>query len=149
MGTSTFSGPIKSGTRKGSTGTTATTAANTGNAVLSQSASITFADDGSTTTIATLPANSQIVEIYLDITTAFNAATTNTISFGDGTTSDQYAATLAAGTVARVLATSDASQITNLTDIGAADVQVVATYNQTGTAATAGAAIATVVYIQK
>ena len=85
----------------------------------------------------------------MDVTTAFNAATTNTISFGDGTTADQYAATLAAGSVARVLATSDVSQITNLTDVGTSDVQVVATYNQTGTAATAGAATATVVYVQK
>jgi len=115
---------------------------------MTQAANVVFGDDGTTTTIATLPANSQIIEIYVDVTTAFDAGTTNTLDLGDGSTADQFADALALGSVARVLATSDVSQITNLIDIGASDVQVVATYNQTGTAATAGAATVTVVYVQ-
>ena len=115
---------------------------------MAQSANIVYAADGTTTTIATLPANSQIFQITLDVTTAFNAGTTNTIDFGDGTTADKYADALAAGSLARVLATSDVSQITNLIDVGTSDVQVIATYNQSGSAASAGAATATVLYLQ-
>tara|TARA_R100000900_G_scaffold18854_1_gene15637 strand:- start:332 stop:796 length:465 start_codon:yes stop_codon:yes gene_type:complete len=149
MGTTTFSGPIKAGTLKETTGSTVgTDVANTGFVLMAQSASIVYGANGSTTTIATLPANSQIFQITLDVTTAFNAGTTNTIDFGDGTTADKYADALAAGSIARVLATSDVSQITNLVDIGTSDVQVVATYNQSGSAASAGAATATVLYLQ-
>ena len=149
MATTTFSGPIKAGTLKDTTGSTVgTNVANTGFVLMAQSANIVYAADGTTTTIATLPANSQIFQITLDVTTAFNAGTTNTIDFGDGTTADQYADALAAGSQARVLATSDLSQIGNLIDIGTSDIQVVATYNQSGSAASAGAATATVLYLQ-
>ena len=149
MGTTTFSGPIKAGTLKETTGSTVgTDVANTGFVLMAQSANIVYAADGTTTTIATLPANSQIFQITLDVTTAFDAGTTNTIDFGDGTTADKYADALAAGSLARVLATSDVSQITNLVDVGTSDVQVVATYNQSGSAASAGAATATVLYLQ-
>ena len=149
MGTTTFSGPIKAGTLKETTGSTVgTDVANTGFVLMAQSANIVYAADGTTTTIATLPANSQIFQITLDVTTAFNAGTTNTIDFGDGTTADKYADALAAGSIARVLATSDVSQITNLVDVGTSDVQVIATYNQSGSAASAGAATATVLYLQ-
>ena len=149
MGTTTFSGPIKAGTLKDTTGSTVgTNVANTGFVLMAQSANIVYAANGTTTTIATLPANSQIFQITLDVTTAFDAGTTNTIDFGDGTTADKYADALAAGSLARVLATSDVSQITNLVDVGTSDVQVVATYNQSGSAASAGAATATVLYLQ-
>lgn len=149
MANTTFSGPVKAGTIKDTTGSTVgTDVANVGSVVMTQATNVVFGDDGTTTTIATLPANSQIIEIYVDVTTAFDAGTTNTLDLGDGTTADQFADALALGSVARVLATSDVSQITNLIDIGASDVQVVATYNQTGTAATAGAATVTVVYVQ-
>ena len=149
MGTTTFSGPIKAGTLKETTGSTVgTDVANTGFVLMAQSANIVYAANGTTTTIATLPANSQIFQITLDVTTAFNAGTTNTIDFGDGTTADKYADALAAGSQARVLATSDVSQIGNLIDIGTSDIQVVATYNQSGSAASAGAATATVLYLQ-
>ena len=149
MGTTTFSGPIKAGPIYNTTGTTVgSDIKNVGWVLMSQSAAIVFAANGTTTDIATLPANSQIFQITLDITTVFNAATTNTIDFGDGTTADQYADALAAGSLARVLATSDVSQIGNLVDIGTSDITVTATYNQSGTAATTGAATATVLYLQ-
>ena len=92
--------------------------------------------------------NSQIFQIAVDVTTAFNAGTTNTVDLGDGSTADKFADALALGSLGRVLATSDVSQITNLIDIGASDVNVVATYNQTGSAADAGAATITVLYVQ-
>jgi hypothetical protein len=142
MATTTFSGPIKAGTvRDGAD-------ANVGFVLMAQSANVVFGDDGSTTVVATVPANSQIYQIAVDVTTAFDAATTNTFDLGDGTTADKYADALDVSSAARVLATSDVSQIGNLIDIGTSDVDVTVTYNQTGTAATAGAATVTVLYIQ-
>ena len=107
-----------------------------------------YAASGTETEICTLPANSQIYQIAVDVTTAFDAGSSNTLDLGDGSTADQYADALALGSLARVLATSDVSQIGNLIDIGTSDVTVTATYTQTGSAATAGAATVTVLYLQ-
>jgi hypothetical protein len=149
MGTTTFSGPIKAGTIKDTTGTTVgSDKANVGFVLMAQSGNVVFAADGTETVVATLPANSQIYQIAVDVTTAFDAGTTNTLDIGDGTTADKYADALAAGAQARVLATSDVSQIGNLIDIGTSDVDITVTYNQSGTAATAGAATVTVLYLQ-
>lgn len=142
MATTTFSGPIKAGTiREGAS-------SNVGFVLMAQSANVVFGADGTETVVATVPANSQIFQITVDVTTAFNAATTNTFDIGDGSTSDQFADALAVGAAARVLATSDVSQIGNLIDVGTSDVNVTVTYNQTGTAASAGAATVTVLYLQ-
>ena len=142
MATTTFSGPIKAGSvREGAS-------ANVGFVLMAQSANVVFGADGTETVVATLPSNSQIYQIAVDVTTAFDAGTTNTFDIGDGSTADQYADALAVGSAARVLATSDVSQIPNLIDIGTSDVNVTVTYNQTGTAATAGAATVTVLYLQ-
>ena len=149
MATTTFSGPVKAGTINNTTGTTVgTNVANTGFVLMAQSANVVFEANGTTTDIATLPANSQIFQITVDVTTAFDAGSTNTLDLGDGSTADEYADALALGSLARVLATSDVSQIGNLIDIGTSDVTVTATYNQTGTVATAGACTVTVLYLQ-
>ena len=148
MATTTFSGPVKAGTINNTTGTTVgTNVANTGFVLMAQSANVVFEANGTTTDIATLPANSQIFQITVDVTTAFDAASTNTLDLGDGSTADQYADALALGTLGRVLATSDISQVGNLIDIGTSDVTVTATYNQTGTVAAAGACTVTVLYL--
>ena len=149
MATTTFSGPVKAGTINNTTGSTVgTNVANTGFVLMAQSANVVFEANGTTTDIATLPANSQIFQITVDVTTAFDAGSTNTLDLGDGSTADEYADALALGSLARVLATSDVSQIGNLIDIGTSDITVTATYNQTGTAATTGAATVTVLYLQ-
>jgi len=149
MGTTTFSGPIKAGSIKDTTGTTVgSDVANVGFALMAQSAVVGFAANGTTTTVATIPENSQILDIYVNVDTAFNAGTTNTFDIGDGSTSDQFADALAVGTQAQVRATSDVSQIVNLKDVGSSGTNVVVTYNQTGTAASDGSAVVTVVYLQ-
>jgi hypothetical protein len=115
MANTTFSGPIKAGTIKYTTGTTVgTDKANVGFVLMAQSANVVFGANGTETVVATVPANSQIYQIAVDVTTAFDAGTTNTFDIGDGSTADQYADALAVGTAARVLATSDVSQIGNL-----------------------------------
>ncbi|MFZ8951556.1 MAG: hypothetical protein ACO20V_11845, partial [Alphaproteobacteria bacterium] len=112
MATTTFSGPIKAGTIRDTTGTTVgSDKANVGFVLMAQSGNVVFGANGTETVVATLPANSQIYQIAVDVTTAFDAGTTNTLDIGDGTTADKYADALAAGAQARVLATSDVSQI--------------------------------------
>ena len=149
MATTTFSGPVKAGTINNTTGTTVgTNVANTGFVLMAQSANVVFEANATTTDIATLPANSQIFQITVDVTTVFDAASTNTLDLGDGSTADEYADALALGTLGRVLATSDISQVGNLIDIGTSDITVTATYNQTGSVATAGACTVTVLYLQ-
>ena len=149
MANTTFSGPVRSkdGFQSIIENTTTGGITATGYGVMSQSKQVTFAADGTETVIGTLPANSQIVEIYVDVSTAFDAGTTNTLDLGDGTTADQYADALDVSSAGRLRATSDVSQIGNLVDIGTSDVALTATFNQTGTAATAGTAQVTVLYV--
>ena len=149
MANTTFSGPVRSkdGFQSIIENTTTGGVTATGYGVMSQSKQVTFAANGTETVIGTLPANSQIVEIYVDVSTPFDAGTTNTLDLGDGTTANQYADALDVSSAGRLRATSDVSQIGNLVDIGTSDVALTATFNQTGTAATEGTAQVTVLYV--
>ena len=72
MASSTFSGPIKAGTIRETTGTTlGTNVKNTGQVVMAQSNNITQAS-GATTIV--IPANSQILEITVFVTTVWDGA---------------------------------------------------------------------------
>ena len=69
MANTTFSGPIKAGTIKDTTGTTlGTDVKNTGQVVMVQSQAVTQADG---TTNIVIPANSQILDIELSVTTVW------------------------------------------------------------------------------
>jgi hypothetical protein len=71
MGTTTFSGPLKAGTIKDTTGTTVgTNVANVGYGVMAQSAVIDIAGASGTPTIGYVPANSQVISVVLSVTTA-------------------------------------------------------------------------------
>lgn len=149
MGTTTFSGPIRSGTIKNTTGTTVgTNVANVGNVVLSQTGTIAYTDDGTAVAIATVPANSQIIEIYVDVLTPFDGTGTDLVDLGDGTTANLYADNLDVSSAARVLASSDVSQLAELDDVGTSDVTIYATYTDANSDASAGSARITVVYKQ-
>lgn len=96
-------------------------------------------------TIGTIPANSQIVSVHIDTTTAFNAATTNTMTVGTNGTAAAYVATTAVGPVGRAsVATTGVYSAWGT--VGASDVTATATFSQTGTAATTGSAVVTIVY---
>lgn len=141
MSFSTFSGPIRSGTVRYTTGTTVGSLDNTGVSVLMQSAVVPYSS--ATATVAVLPAGSQILNIFVDTTTLFNSATT--VTFGDGTTAALYASSTTITTAARHDASGNLvpSAVIN---VGTSDVTVVSTL--TGSA-TAGSAVVTVVYAQK
>lgn len=98
-------------------------------------APIVFGD--STVTLESLAVGDVVVSAWVNVTTAFNAGTTNVITLGDGTTADKY---LAAGDV-----TEGTPGVTPAGGKGpfAAETAartLTATYAQTGTAATTGAA---------
>jgi len=119
---------------------------NLGAIVVAQSGSVGYAADGTVTTLFTLPAGTQILDINVDVTTAFNAGTTNTIKLG--TTSggaELVAATSVTSAGRESVATTGAHAA--WVNVGTSDVTVYATYNQTGTAASAGAATISIVYV--
>ena len=141
MGFASHLGVWRTGTVKDTTGTTPGTISNMGLTVLSQATSV--AAGAAATTIAVLPAGSQILNIFADTTTVFNAATTVTI--GDGSTADLYASSTTITTAARhdISGNMDTAEVTN---IGTTDVLVTATL---GGSAVTGDALFTVVYVQK
>ena len=117
MGTTTFSGPVKSGTiREGAS-------ANVGTVVCAQSAAITELAANTATSII-IPANSQIINIYVLIQTAWDGGT-NTIDVGSSADPDLYCDGLPATVVGnhRVTAAYTGTEA-NWKDIGTSDVTV-------------------------
>ena len=145
MATTTFSGPIKAGTIKDTTGTTlGTDVKNTGQVVMAQSQAVTQADG---TTNIVIPANSQIVAIELSVTTIWNgAATTAGIGWTGDATALTAAAAVAGGTLGIISATAgaDATRVGNWADVGTTDRRILVTNTNTG----AGTGFITVRYIQ-
>ena len=144
MGFATHLGPWLLGTNKDTTGTTAATTRNTGCAVVAQSNTTTKADTTATNMFA-IPAGSQILNVYLDVTEAFNAGTNNTITIKVGsTTIASVTATSANITTGRQTLTlaAPASWVNT-----AADSFISSTFAGTGTAATTGIGYVTVEYV--
>ena len=84
MATTTFSGPIRAGTIKNTTGTTVgTDVANVGQVVMAQTFSLDLSGGAvaAQVTNVVIPANSQIIDCVIDIITAASGATN--LSIGD------------------------------------------------------------------
>ena len=147
MATTTFSGPIKAGTIRNTIGTTVgTDVANTGFVSMAQAAVIAATGaDGQTTTVATIPANSKIISVVLNVTTANNDGTASTVIVG--TAADDNAFLTATSVQAAGVTFSDV-MTSAATDVGTTDVQVIATFAATDEDGTAGVADCTVMYIQ-
>ena len=148
MGTTTFSGPIKAGTIKETTGTTVgSDMKNTGQVVMAQTHAIDLSG-GALAAVATdiiIPANSQLIDIVFDSITAASGATN--ISIGKvGGSATAYINTYAIGTtVGRKYPTTQAGGALAWEDVGTSDVR----FNVTNSAATsAGEIRVTVMYLQ-
>lgn len=145
-GTIFMGGPVQTGTRvAGSNGNTVT---DIGPAVLSQS--VTLVHNGSSAVSATLyvPDGSQIVDIICDTTTAWNSATSDTLSVGTAAAGTQYAGSVDTKTAAgRTRPTFTAAQLTNMLGPIADPGAVVATVTPVGSAS-AGSTTVTVLYVQ-
>ena len=150
MGTTTFSGPVRSGTLK----TGETNGPNLGLAVLEQETSIT---QNSTTAVSStlyIPVGAKLIDILVDTLTAFNSATTAVLSVGITAGGTEYASGVDVKTAGRVRPTFTAAQLaamSNVTVLGVAaptPAPVVVTVTPTG-ATSAGYVRVTLVYAQQ
>ena len=146
MATTTFSGPIKAGTISNTTGTTlGDNIKNTGQVVMSQSVSITQSTTAAATGIV-IPANSQILEATVFVTTAWD--NTSTLNIGTSATSTEIATAVAVSTVNTIKLASQAT-ITDAdawVDVGTTDVKIYV--DSSATTADAGVGVLTVTYVQ-
>jgi stage V sporulation protein SpoVS len=138
MAITTFSGPVKAGSiREGAT-------ANTGFVLMAQSAVIDIIGATATTAVGIIPANSQIVDVILNVTTVSNDGGTATVKVGHSGDDDEYLA----NTNVKALATTRGTIGTDGTDIGSSDQTVNAVFTAANGDGTTGAATVTVLYIQ-
>jgi len=146
MATSTFSGPLRAGTKKDAPNP------NLGNVVLAQtydSGNLTGTATGNyDVRIGTLPAGAQIVDIVIDQVAAATGGTT-TVSVGNASGGAQLAAGVATTAGGRFRGTATAAtQLAWLTS-ATADTPIWVR-NVVGTATlTAGRFVVTVMYVQK
>ena len=153
MAINNFSGPIKAGSIKNTSGTTlGTDVKNTGQVVMAQTFSTgDTLDSGASAAnepTVIIPANSQIIDIVLDKVTAMG---NNTADFsvgdtvgGNATFINSYSITTASG-AGRAYPTTEAGGTLAWADIGTADLRL--TWTSTG-ATTAGEVRVTVLYQQ-
>jgi hypothetical protein len=145
LGTTTFTGPVKAGTIPNTSGSTlGRDVKNTGWALMAQSARFTQAS-GATDIV--IPANSQIVDIKIFVTTVFDGVAT---TFGVGTTASATFLTAAGAldgvAVGPLTATpgTDATRNGNWIDVGTTDRKIAVTSTNTG----AGVGNIVVTYLQ-
>ena len=148
MANTTFSGPIRAGNIRNTVGTTVgTDVANVGYVVMMQTHTMDLSSGAiaAGATDMVIPANSKIIDVVVDLSTAANA-TTN-LSVGDtvgGATT--ILNTLATGTtVGLKTVTTEGGGTGEWADTGTADLKLTVT----GSAATnAGVAVITILYAQ-
>lgn len=155
MGTTTFTGPVKAGNVLNSDGTGNLAGvggdsgtANVGFVQMAQSEVVTQAgpdDDGVYVTNIVIPAQSQILGIYLYATDAWTGAAA-TVGVGNTVSATAYTAAgdITASSVALYAADPGATQIPNWVNVGNTDVQIKLTSTNTGD----GVGVLTVLYIQ-
>ena len=153
MGQTTFSGPILAGTIKSTTGTAVgTNVKNTGQVVMAQSFTTGVDLDGgasaANTTTVIIPANSQIIDIVLDVVGVMVGATCvfsiGDVAGGNATFLNAFSITVASG-VGRKYPTTEAGGALIWADTGASDLRL--TWTSTG-ATSNGEIRATVMYQQ-
>ena len=151
MGTTTFSGPVRSGTLK----TGEPNGPNLGFAVLEQETSIT---QNSTTAVSStlyIPVGAKIINILVDVLTAFNSGTSAVLSVGTAAAGTQYASGVDVKTATgRITPTFTAAQLAAMSNVSVLGVAaptpapVVVTVTPTG-ATSAGYVRVTLVYAQQ
>ena len=150
MGTTTFSGPIKAGTIKNTTGTTVgDNVKNTGQVVMSQSIMIDSAVAAGTTTynVGVIPGDSQLLGVTLRVAIASNAGGTATLSVGMvGKTTQFFIANTNVKTAAETKTLAAGGLDT--ADRVSLDSQITATLISAGATATNGQITVTFTYLQ-
>ena len=146
MANTTFSGPVRAGTISNTTGTTVgTNIANVGFVTMAQSVKIDIIGASHLNQVcAVIPANSQIVDVILNVTTVNNDGAAATVSVGTVADADAFIN----GQSVKSLGTTHGTLDTEATNVGATDIQVLADFTGTNGDGTTGAATVTVVYLQ-
>jgi hypothetical protein len=147
MGTTTFSGPVKAGTIRETTGTTVgSDIKNVGFVEMTQSKSIALTGASANTAVGVIPANSQIVDVKMDIIIINDDTNAATLSVGTTANGTAYVAATTAKTVGRTQPI--AATLLALADVGTTDSNVVAQFTATDGDGTVGEGIVTVSYLQ-
>jgi hypothetical protein len=150
MAATHFSGPVLSGDLQ----TGETNGPNQGFSVLTQNTSIT---QNSTTAVSStlyIPAGSQIIGFNIDVLTAFNSATSATLSIGTAAAGTQYVGSVNAKTAGRASITFSAAQLAAMNGVSvlgaaaATSAPVVVTVTPVG-ATSAGYVEVTIIYAQQ
>ena len=146
MGTTTFSGPIKAGTISQTTGTAlGDSIKNTGQVLMAQSVIVDIIGASHLNQVcAVVPANSQIVDVIVNVTTVNNDTGAATVSVGTVADADAFIATLNV----KALATTHGTLDTEATNVGTTDIQVLADFTGANGDGSTGAATVTVMYLQ-
>ena len=150
MSRTTFSGPVKSGTNRYSP------YKNVGTTIITQQTAFTF--DATLVQSVTLyvPSASKIINVFVDVITAYNSATSATLTMGKTAAGTEYVSGVNVKTAARTTPTFTAAQLTNMqstpVDVSAANSQqsssaLVVTVTSVGQP-TAGTGFVTVEYAQ-
>tara|TARA_B100000795_G_C22444455_1_gene303226 strand:+ start:69 stop:533 length:465 start_codon:yes stop_codon:yes gene_type:complete len=149
MAQTNFSGPITAGNIRNTTGTTVgSDVKNTGQVLMSQSFSFTFATEGAATnTNVVIPANSQIVSVDVNVETAFNDSGADILEVGSAADTDLYVNDTVISAVGSI-AMGASALCANWKDIGTSDVRIGFIYNGANNDASAGAATVTISYLQ-
>jgi hypothetical protein len=145
MATTTFSGPIKAGTIKDTIGTTVgTNVANTGFVTMAQSIIVDITGASALNQrVAIVPANSQIIDVILNVTTANTDTGAATVSVGTAADANAFLDVVNV----KALGTTHGTLDTEATNVGTTDLEVLADFtgaNGDGT----GAGTVTVMYLQ-
>ena len=146
MANTTFSGPIKAGTISNTTGTTVgDDIKNVGFVSMAQSVKVDIIGASHLNQVcAVVPANSQIVDVIVNVTTVNNDTGAATVSVGTVADADAFIATLSV----KALATTHGTLDTEATNVGTTDIQVLADFTGANGDGTTGAATVTVMYLQ-
>lgn len=115
--------------------------------VLMQTATIAQNSTNAVSATFTVPAGSQLIDIVPDVLTAFDSATSATLSVGTAAAGTQYTSSVNAKTAGRAAPTFSAAQALAMADV-TTNTSVVATVTPVG-ATTAGLVRVTLVYAQK
>lgn len=146
MGFASHLGPWRLGTVKDTTGTTAGTISNMGCTIVAQSGAITKATT-SAANVAVLPAGSQILNIFVDVTADFNAGTGNTITIKAGNTTIGTVGGATTTPISAGRASVTLAAPATFVNVGTSDVIITAVFAPVGTTATTGAATVTIQYV--
>ena len=146
MATTNFSGPITAGQIRNTTGTiVGTNIANIGFVSMAQSVKVDIIGASHLNQVcAVIPANSQITDVIVNVTTVNNDTGTATVSVGTIADADAFISALDTKTLATTHGTLD----TEATNVGTTDIQVLADFTGANGDSTTGAATVTVMYIQ-